>query len=71
MTRPEFLELADRLQEFLVDSMDEFITGAGLEFDRETFVRETGVDLAQLSVEALFYGADAYSNVEVFGRRVA
>jgi len=60
MERGDFLTLADRLHDFILDSMEEFITGAGLPFDREVFLQETSVDLPQLTVEALFFGSDAY-----------
>ncbi|MER9496302.1 hypothetical protein NKI86_31560 [Mesorhizobium sp. M0320] len=61
MERAEFLAHAGELQEFILNSIEEFITGSGLPFDREEFLRFTSTDLAQCSVEALFFGAGAYS----------
>jgi len=62
MTRSEFLAVAERLQDFILDSIEEFCVNAGHSFDRETFLQEGSTDFAQLAVEALFFGTDAYSD---------
>ncbi|MER9176216.1 hypothetical protein NKH72_21810 [Mesorhizobium sp. M0955] len=64
MERAEFLAHAGELQEFILNSIEEFITGSGLPFDREEFLRSSSTDMAQCSVEALFFGAGAYSPEE-------
>lgn len=63
MTRSEFLKHAELLQEFILDSIEEFVTGSGFEFDREAYLRESSTDFNQLCVEALFLGSDAYDSV--------
>ncbi|RWI35517.1 hypothetical protein [Mesorhizobium sp.] len=61
MERADFLTHAGSLHDFILDSIEEFITGSGLPFDRAEFLRFLSTDLAQCAVEALFFGAGAYS----------
>lgn len=58
MTRSEFLHIAGRLQEFVLDSIEDFVTGAGIPFAREAFLQETSIDFRQMAVEALLYGSE-------------
>lgn len=63
MTRAEFLKHAELLQEFILDSIEEFVTGSGFTFDREAYLRDSSTDFDQMVVEALFLGSDAYDSV--------
>lgn len=60
MEREEFIKTAFALRDFVLDSIEEFLTNSGLPFDRESFLLETSIDLRQLVVEAMIYGTDSY-----------
>jgi hypothetical protein len=61
MGRAEFLHHAGLLQDFILESIEEFCEGSGLPFDRKAFLQETSVDFAQVAVESLVFGTEAYA----------
>lgn len=60
MERDEFIKTVFALKDFILDSIEEFLVNSDLGFDREAFLLGTSIDLRQLVVEAMVYGADRY-----------